>query len=150
LYFSDFFCRVRRWNPEAGATTVAGDDGMWGCGYGGDGGPATRATLSHRPHGVAVDASGTMYLADTENHCVRAVDPAGTIVTVAGHCGVQTRGDTLGDGGVARGGTLSRPMGIAVDPDGNLYIADSGNRRIRKVGVDGIITTVAGNGEELP
>ncbi len=107
--------------------------------YGGDGGPATEAWLA-APHGIAVDNLGNLYIAEFENFRVRKVDTNGIITTIAGN---GTSGYN-GDGGPATEAMLSRPRGVAVDTEGNLYIADS--PRIRKVDPNGIITTVAGNG----
>ena len=135
--------------PEAGLAinTVAGtgeDD------LSGDGGPALSATLSS-PLGVAVDSEGNLFIGDTGNHRVRRVDAdTGIITTVAGS--IDQEGfwaGFRGDGGPAVGSQLSSPEGVAVDRDGNLYIADRSNHRIRRVDADtGIITTVVGNGEE--
>ena len=110
-------------------------------GFSGDGGPATGASLS-APQGVAVDATGNIYVADYGNRRIRKVSSAGTIATVAGDgiLGVS------GDGGPATGASLSGPLGVAVDATGNIYVADTGNSRIRKVSSAGTITTVAGNG----
>ena len=119
-------------------TTVAGN-GVGG--YSGDGGPATAASLLV-PKGVAVDAAGNLYIADTGNARIRKVAPGGTITTVAGN-GV---GGYSGDGGPATAASLDRPPGVALDAAGNLYIADYWNNRIRKVAPGGTITTVAGNG----
>ena len=111
------------------------------CGsFSGDGGPATGATLAE-PNGVAVDATGNVYIADTLNNRIRKVSN-GIITTVAGN---GTPGFS-GDGGPATAASLDRPYGVAVDADGNVYIADSSNNRIRKV-ANGNITTVAGNGK---
>ncbi|MDL1963726.1 MAG: hypothetical protein LWW98_05190, partial [Deltaproteobacteria bacterium] len=118
--------------------TVAGDE-TWG--YSGDGGPAAQAKLYY-PHGVAVDASGSIYIADARNHRIRKVDTSGIITTVAGN---GTWGYS-GDGGPAAQAKLRYPSGVAVDASGNIYIADTYNNRIRKVDTSGIITTVAGNG----
>ncbi|WP_165227133.1 MBG domain-containing protein [Aquisphaera insulae] len=114
-------------------------------GYGGDGGPATAARLS-RPSSITLDAQGNVYFVDQDNNRVRKVVRAtGAIVTVAGD-GLPGYG---GDGGSATAARLSQPEGLAVDVDGNLYIADQGNNRIRKVIKDtGIIITVAGDGTE--
>jgi uncharacterized protein (TIGR03437 family) len=108
-------------------------------GYGGDNGPAEAAQLNW-PDGVAVDISGNLYIADTENHRIRKVS-GGMISTVAGD-GTWGFG---GDGGPAIAAQLGTPAGIAVDSQGNLYIAEPDNHRVRKVS-NGIITTVAGSG----
>ena len=113
--------------------TVAGSNSA------GDGGPATAASLSDA-EGVAVDPSGNVFIADANDHRVRKVAPDGTISTVAGD-GVPGFG---GDGGPAPSARLNMPYGITVDPAGNLYIADLGNNRVRKVTADGSITTVPG------
>ena len=157
IYFGDNYCRVRKWVAGIGTTSVVGDlrheldthDVQDRCGYRGDGGPATLAALSYLPYAVAVDALDRLYVADTYNHCVRRVDAAGIITAIAGRCGDDTDGP-LGDNGPATAAQLYEPMGVAVDLEGNLYIADTGHRLIRKVTPDGIITTVAGNGEPLP
>ena len=109
--------------------------------FSGDGGAATNASLSN-PNGVAVDYSGNLYIADTENQVVRKVDTNGIITTVAG---IGSFLGYSGDGGMATNAELSYPNAVAVDGVGNLYIADSGNGIIRKVNPSGIITTVAGN-----
>jgi len=111
-------------------------------GYYGDGGPAIYAQI-YGPHGIAFDSAGNLYIADTGNNRVRKIDTNGIITTVAGSSGVGGFG---GDGGPATKALLNYPVGVATDPAGNLYIADSLNSRIRKVSVNGTITTVAGNG----
>ena len=113
--------------------TVAGNGTP---GFSGDNGPATSAELSG-PWGIAVDSAGNVYVADNYNNRIRKVSN-GVITTVAG-------GGFSGDNGPATSAALSGPSGVAVDPAGNLYIADQGNNRIRKVS-NGMITTVAGNG----
>ena len=121
-------------------TTVAGS-GTYG--YGGDGGPATGASLSS-PSGVAVDASGNLFIADTYNSRVRKVDvDSGVISTVAG-TGTPGYG---GDGGPAATAPVRYPNGVAVDAAGNLFIADADSQRVRRVdAASGVITTVAGTG----
>ena len=116
-------------------STVAGNGART---YAGDGGAAINASLYY-PGGVALDASGNLCIADTSNQRIRKVDTNGNITTVAG-------GGSGGDGGTATNASLQSPYGIAFDAAGNLYIADSSYNRIRKVGTNGIITTVAGNG----
>ena len=116
-------------------TTVAGNGSS---GSSGDGGPATSAQL--RVYSVAVDNSGNLYIADFLNDQIRKVS-GGVITTVAGN---GTSGYN-GDGQAATSAQLSGPRGVAVDAAGNIYIADSGNNRIREVS-GGVITTIAGNG----
>jgi len=131
--------RIRKVSAATGIiTTVAGNGTP---GYAGDNGPATVAELNN-PNGVATDGGGNLYIADATNNTVRKVTPAGTITTVAGN---GTAGFS-GDGGAATSAALHDPAGVLVDSAGNLYIADSTNRRVRKVDTAGIITTVAGNG----
>jgi hypothetical protein len=137
---------VRKVDASGRITTVAGQgpkyDGDFG-GYSGDGGSAVSAKL-HFPKGISIDLAGNLYIADTDNNRIRKVDAEGKITTVAGS-GPKGYG---GDDGPAISAQLSAPSGVAVDPMGNLYIADTDNRRIRKVDTRGIITTVAGNGTE--
>ena len=108
----------------------------------GDNGPATDARLDS-PNGVATDAAGNLYFADSNNNRIRKVDSAGLISTIAG-TGERGFG---GDNGPATDARLDSPRGVAVDGTGNLYIADSFNRRIRKVDSSATITTIAGTGE---
>jgi sugar lactone lactonase YvrE len=117
-------------------TTVAGNGSA---NYAGDGGPATNAGVSG-PYGVALDGVGNLYIADTGNNRIRRVDTNGTISTVAGN-GSRTY---AGDGGAATNASLYSPYGVALDTTGNMYIADSSNNRIRMVGTNGIVSTVAG------
>ena len=107
----------------------------------GDGGAATNARL-YSPFGVAFDASGNLYIADSSNNRIREVNTNGIIMTVAGN----GENGFSGDGGPATNAFLRNPAGVAIDAAGNLYIADSNNQRVRKVGTNGIITTVAGGG----
>jgi uncharacterized protein (TIGR03437 family) len=130
--------RVRRISPEGVITTVAGTgNGRNTGGYGGDGGPATSAQLNH-PVAVAVDAAGNLYIADMLNHRIRRVAPNGIITTVAGN----GRAGFSGDGGPAPSGQLNFPAGVAVDPAGNLYIADWQNYRVRKVTFGPVVTGI--------
>jgi sugar lactone lactonase YvrE len=111
--------------------------------YGGDGGPATSARINNDA-GVALDSSGNIYIADTWNNCVRKVTVStGVITTIAG----DAAGGYAGDGGAATSARLEQPQAVALDSSGNVYIADTGNNRIRKVTVlTGVIATIAGNG----
>jgi uncharacterized protein (TIGR03437 family) len=110
-------------------------------GFSGDNGPAIIANLN-QPQGIAVDLAGNVYVADTGNHRVRKITPAGAISTVAGS-GIP---GFSGDGAPGTTAMLDTPTGLAVDGIGNLYIADSGNHRIRKLSPSGTISTVVGSG----
>jgi len=141
LYIADYGnYRIRRVGPDGIITTVAGTGVS---GYSGDGGPATQAMLGS-VSGVAVAPDGSLYIADSVNRRIRRVGPDGIITTVVG-TGVS---GYSGDGGPATQATLDLPSGVAVASDGSLYIADQYNFRVRRVGPDGLITTVAGNGLE--
>jgi len=111
--------------------------------YSGDGGPAVAAALN-LPSALALAGAGELYIADTVNHAIRRVDVEGTITTVAG---AGTAG-FAGDDGPASAARLDQPYGVAVAPDGSLYIGDRSNFRIRRVAPDGVIETLAGTGVE--
>ena len=132
--------RIRKVDASGIITTVAGTGSS---GFSGDGGLATLAQLDE-PHGVFVDSSGNIYIADRKNHRIRKVDGAtGIITTVSGRPG----SGFSGDGGLATDAKHNQPRGIFKDSSGNLYIADTDNHRIRKVdAATQIITTVAGTG----
>ncbi len=130
--------RIRKVDSAGIITTIAGNgDG----GFSGDGGPATNASLFN-PAAVAIDPAGNIYIADEANDRVRVVSTNGVISTFAGD---GTNG-FFGDGGAATNADLADPSGLAIDQSGNVFIADMGNNRIRKVGTNGIITTIAGTG----
>lgn len=130
--------RIRRVTPGGTITTWAGNGSQ---GFGGDGGAATGASLDS-PSGVAVDLQRNVYVADTGNHRIRKITPTGIISTFAG-TGVA---GFSGDGDPASTAQLNMPTGIGVDGSGNVFIADTLNRRVRAVTPDGFIRTVAGNG----
>ena len=140
LYLADGWTTVRKVDSSGIITTIAGSDGEPG--FSGDGGPAIRA-LVDRPIGVAADQQGYVYIADHDNHRVRVIDLDGRITTFAGS-GERGFG---GDGGPATGAQLNRPIGVAVDKVGNVFVADDGNRRVRKIDRSGVITTFAGTGQ---
>ncbi|MET7391557.1 hypothetical protein ACFYPT_41425 [Streptomyces sp. NPDC005529] len=121
-------------------TTLTG--GATGFGFGGDGGPADQATLNS-PQEVAVGPDGTVYIADMDNHRVRRIAVDGIITTLVG----TGQPGYSGDGGPAHQATLREPSGVAVGPDGAVYIADTANYRVRRVAVDGVITTLVGTGQ---
>ncbi len=130
--------KIRKVNTFGVISTIAGTGTI---GYSGNGAAATAALIA-KPTGVAVDASGIVYLAEQNNQVVRKVNASGIISIVAGGIGAGFSGD----GGQASAAAVSYPFGVAVDPSGNLLITDNGNNRIRKVSTGGIITTLAGNG----
>jgi sugar lactone lactonase YvrE len=140
MYIAEMYGRVRKVAPDGVITTVAGT-GV--AGYSGDGGPATSAQVRDLT-GLCLDGSGNLYLADRSDHRIRKVSPAGIITTVAGN---GVRGFS-GDGGPATAAQLSGPSGVTVDSAGNIYIADAGNSRVRKVSPGGVMSTVAGNGSQ--
>ncbi len=119
-------------------STIAGNGAR---SYSGDGGPATNASL-YNPLGVSVDSLGNIYIGDNINQVIRMIDPAGIIHTVAGN----SKSGFSGDGGPATAAELNSPEGAIADGNGNLYITDSENDRVRKVDSSGTISTYAGNG----
>jgi uncharacterized protein (TIGR03437 family) len=139
IYFSDTGNnRVRKYQPGGNIFTYAGNGNA---AYFGDGGKATSASLN-QPEGLALDTQGNLYVADSLDNAVRKITPSGTITTIAGN-GLT---GFAGDGGLATRAQLNRPRAVAVDSAGNVYIADSGNHRVRRVDAGGNIDTVAGNG----
>ncbi|MGH9721490.1 MAG: hypothetical protein ACRD8O_14870, partial [Bryobacteraceae bacterium] len=176
VYFTDESNnRIRKVDKDGIITTVAGigptnADGA----FAGDNGAATQARLN-RPAGVAVNGSGEIFIADTNNHRIRKVDTKGIITTLAGIClanidnPTTSTGDVLpctvgnpatiggvpsvtgsavlwNDGALATTATLNSPAGIALDGSGNIYVADSNNQRIRKFAPGGTISSIAGGG----
>ncbi|GAB3690802.1 hypothetical protein GCM10027592_08340 [Spirosoma flavus] len=138
VYIADLHhSRVRRIDPNGTYTIVAGTGNN---GSSGDGGPAVNAAID--PRNVALDNAGNLYITDYQNNRIRKVDVNGIITTVAGN----GAGGFNGDGVLATNARLSFPSAAVVDNMGNLFIADSYNNRVRKVDVNGIITTVAGTG----
>ncbi|MBI3071808.1 MAG: hypothetical protein HYY84_06720 [Deltaproteobacteria bacterium] len=152
LFIADTFNhRIRKLTPDGTIRTIAGNGWQ---GFSGDVDPyetdpimmmfngiATMASLN-TPSGVSVDRAGNVYIADTGNHRIRKVTPDGRIRTVAGTYGAGFSGDD----GPARFASLSSPRDVVARDDGSFFIADTGNHRVRRVGSDGIITTVAGTG----
>ena len=122
--------------PQALVVTAAGNGAP---GDAGDGGPARLAQLN-RPSACALDSAGNLFIADTLNHSIRKVDPSGTISTVAGTGATGFSGDE----GPATAAGINAPRGVVVDDDGDIFIADTGNNRIRQVTPDGVIHTIAG------
>ena len=145
LLIADYdYGRIRRVDLSGIISTLAG---MGNGGFSGDGGPATSA-LMIGPLDVSTDQSGNLFIADSQNNRIRKVTPSGIISTVAGsNSGFTGNAAFSGDGGPATEALLSDPHGVTVDGDGNLFIADTRNHRIRKVTPSGIISTVAGTGD---
>ncbi len=120
---------VRRFDMKA--KTIARFAGTGKKGYVGDGGPALAATFDG-PKEIDVDPAGNVFVVDTENEAIRRIDArSGLISTVAGKGRTKTPG--LGDGGPATAATLGRPHGVAVGPDGAVYIGDTNSHRVRRV-----------------
>lgn len=129
---------IRRVAPNNIITTLAGGVD----GFRGDGGPVSAARF-FGPNGIAAGPDGSIYIADTDNNRIRRAGPNGLITTVAGTGEYGSRGD----GGPSAAAQIQYPLGVAVGPDGSVYIADTMNHRIRHIGPEGIITTIAGTGE---
>ncbi len=131
--------KIRKVTPSGIISTVAGNGRA---DFSGDGGKATDAMLQ-QPTGIAVDAAGNLFIADTNNSRIRKVNGSdGTISTIAGN-GIPA---FAGDGGDAVNASLNLPLGLAFDRNGNLFFTDLGNARIRRIGTDGKISTIAGTG----
>jgi sugar lactone lactonase YvrE len=139
IYLADSWLHTIFKIDRAGWRTIFAGCGQQG--YSGDGGPATAAKL-WMPYDVRFDAQGNLLIADVYNNVIRKVDRAGVITTVAG----TGQAGFSGDGGPATQAQLRKPYGLLFDQAQNLLITDSENNRIRRVGRDGIITTIAGSG----
>ena len=139
LYIADYNNnRIRRVTPDGQISTLTGTGPA---SFGGDGGPASSAQVSH-PFGVAVGKDNSVFIADYENHRIRRVTTDGKISTFAGN----GTGGSAGDGGLAPAAQLNYPRAMTMAADGTLYIADTYNHLIRRVGTDGKISTVVGTG----
>jgi hypothetical protein len=133
VYVADFNYTIRKVSPAGVVTTLAGSS------YGSTDGTGSAARFSV-PSGLAVDSSGNVYVADSNNHTIRKVTPAGVVTTLAGSAGLA--GSTNGTGSAAR---FYNPSGVAVDSVGNVYVADASNGTLRKVSPAGVVTTLAGS-----
>jgi len=156
VYVADTSNRViRRIAPNGIITTVAGTPGVIcnpvtdPCG---DGGQALQARL-HSPFAIAFGSDGSYYVADPGANKVRKIAPTGIITTVAGTgglCSSEEGSIVCGDEGPATQAKLNAPLGVTVAPDGAIYIGDSNTKRVRRVGPDGIITSIAGDTNTIP
>ncbi len=145
MYIADYGnMRVRKVTPSGIITTIAGSGAY---GYGGDHAAATNAQLQ-TPTGVAVDKKGNVYISDAACNCIRRVDAAGIITTIAGS-GAYGYGYYDGDSGLSVMAHLYAPWGIAVDDTGTIFFADQGNNRIRRIDTAGVIVTIAGSGNTV-
>ena len=141
VYVADYYNnRINKVDSSGNVTTLAGN-GMPGYADG-TGGPTGTAEF-YSPSNVVVDAAGNVYVADSVNNRIRKVDPSGNVTTLAGN---GTQGSADGTGGPTGTAEFNNPWGVAVDAAGNVYVADSGNNRIRKVDPNGNVTMLAGNG----
>ena len=138
MYIADGNTRIRKVNTTGTISTVAGGS-MWG--YSGDGGAAVGAALAG-PCGIAIDTLGNIYFSDQPNNVIRKVNTSGIISTIAG----TNVGGFSGDFGAATDAKINTPAGVTIDNEGNVYFADQGNNRIRKINASGTISTIAGNG----
>ncbi|QCX40256.1 T9SS type A sorting domain-containing protein [Aureibaculum algae] len=140
IYISDWQNhKIKKVTTNGVINTIAGT-GTYG--FSGDGGLATLAELKS-PSGITIDATGNIYFSDRNNYRVRKIDTNGIITTIAGKGGFQP---FSGDGGLAIDAELYEPNGITLDNDGNIYIVDAVNQRVRKITTDGIINTIIGSG----
>ena len=149
IYIADYNnCQVQMVNSSGKIEDFAGyinSSGYPQCGFDGDGGPASSALLGG-PYGLAVDSHNNVYIADYNNQVIREVTTNGVINTIAGQY-INGRCGYSGDGGPATSAELCYPYGVAVDPAGNVFIADTSNCRIREItAATGVINTIAGNG----
>jgi sugar lactone lactonase YvrE len=136
LYISDWANNVvRKIAPDGSARILAGTVGNRGAkdGFGAE-------ASFYLPWGIVADSLGNIYVADFRNNMIRKISPQGMVSTFAG---TTTRGSTDGN---AKAASFFHPAGLAIDKKGNLYVADSGNNKIRKITPDGMVTTLAGNG----
>src|SRR6266700_3150893 len=128
---------IRRITPARVVTTIAGSAGK----HGNVDGVGTGAAQFNSPIGLSVDSAGNLYVGDTVNQTIRQITPAGVVTTLAGSPGLQ--GTIDGVGSAAR---FNQPVSVAVDSANNVYVSDSGGETIRKIDVNGVVTTLAGTG----
>jgi sugar lactone lactonase YvrE len=136
VYVADYYSNtIRKIAPAGVVTTFAGSARLAGA----VDGTGSEARFNH-PSGLATDSGGNIYVADTDNHTIRKITPTGTVTTFAGSA--RMAGTADGTGNAAR---FNQPEGVATDSNGNIYVADSVNRTIRKITASGVVTTLAGS-----
>ena len=138
IYYSDIvYGRIRKIDSTGDVTTIAGSTKGYATGVG------TNAQFAY-PNGVAIDSSGNIYVADTENNLIRAIDSSMNVTSIGGACNVPNQ---LGYGtGLGTNVRFSYPNGVTTDSNGNIYVGDTVNNRIRKIDSNGVVTTIAGDG----
>jgi sugar lactone lactonase YvrE len=134
VYVTTYNNTIRKVTPEGVATTLAGTVGKSGHADG----TGTAASFNW-PQGIAIDASGNLYVADSDNCTIRKVTSEGAVTTLAGTAGTYGYADGTGTAAL-----FDWPEGIAVDASGNIYVADNGNSLIRKITPAGVVTTIIG------
>jgi sugar lactone lactonase YvrE len=127
---------IRKITKDGVVSTVAGQSGLAGSGNG----SGTSVTFNY-PQGLAVDSTGTVYVADSSNHLIRKITKDGVVSTLAGSGSAGS-----GSNGSGTSATFRAPSGLAVDSTGTVYVADTGNHLIRKITKDGVVSTLAGSG----
>lgn len=132
---------IRKVTPAGVVSLFAGTPGVAGSA---DGGPGV-AQFNY-PRGIAVDSAGVVFVSDTNNNTIRRISPAGLVSTYAGSPGTPTKNSAGWSDGLGPNARFRGPVGLAVDAAGNLYVADTGNHLIRRITVDGVVSTVAGAG----
>lgn len=135
VYVGDIVAHtIRKVTPWGDISTLAGKADEPGS----EDGPGSTARFV-KPDGIAVDTAGNVFVADRISHTIRKITPAGDVSTLAGHAGIAGSAD-----GIGKDATFDSPSGLAVDKDGNIYVADSGNSTIRKITTAGMVSTIVG------
>ena len=144
LYIADTVAnKIHRVNPDGTITHIAGQ-GVYGCCA--NGGPALLAAMRY-PYGVAIDPQNRLVITDNANNLILRMSTDGTISVIGGSVAASTRvGSFGGDNGTATEARLNAPTAVAIDASGNIYFCDTLNHRVRRIAVNGVITTFAGNG----
>lgn len=143
LYVADSgINQVRKITPAGNVSVFAGSTNP-NASSGSADGTSTAASFNN-PRGIAVDSVGNVYVADTNNHTIRKITPAGVVTTLAGSAGTPTKNSAGNSDGLGKNARFNTPIGLSVDASGNLYVADKGNNVVRKISPSGLVTTLAG------